>query len=81
MLLLFLSKAGENKKSKPKWFALKFKEMVGMTGFEPAASSSRTMRATKLCHIPTTSNIILWTRNKCKQKNNDICSILNKRLL
>ena len=27
--------------------------LVGMTGFEPATSSSRTMRATKLCYIPT----------------------------
>ena len=36
-----------------------FYEVVGMTGFEPAASSSRTMRATKLCHIPpNTINII-----------------------
>ena len=36
-----------------------FDKMVGMTGFEPAASSSRTRRATKLCHIPTTKIIIL----------------------
>ena len=27
--------------------------LVGMTGFEPATSSSRTMRATKLCYIRT----------------------------
>src|SRR6478609_2954252 len=27
-------------------------EMVGVTGFEPAASSSRTKRATKLRHTP-----------------------------
>ncbi len=26
--------------------------LVGMTGFEPATSSSRTTRATKLRHIP-----------------------------
>ena len=26
--------------------------MVGMTGFEPAASASRTQRSTKLSHIP-----------------------------
>ena len=26
--------------------------LIGMTGFEPATSSSRTMRATKLCYIP-----------------------------
>jgi hypothetical protein len=26
--------------------------MVGLTGFEPAASSSRTTRATKLRHSP-----------------------------
>ncbi len=28
-------------------------KMVGMTGFEPATSSSRTTRSTKLSHIPT----------------------------
>ena len=37
--------------------------MVGMTGFEPAASSSRTKRATKLCHIPTTETIITQSLN------------------
>ena len=26
--------------------------LVGMTGFEPAASASRTQRSTKLSHIP-----------------------------
>ncbi len=26
--------------------------LVGMTGFEPATSSSRTKRTTKLCYIP-----------------------------
>ena len=38
--------------------------MVGMTGFEPAASSSRTKRATKLCHIPQ-SQEILYAFNLC----------------
>ena len=28
------------------------RDMVGMTGFEPAASASRTQRSTKLSHIP-----------------------------
>ena len=28
--------------------------MVGVTGFEPATSSSRTTRATKLRHTPVT---------------------------
>jgi site-specific DNA recombinase len=28
------------------------KKLVGVTGFEPAASSSRTTRATKLRHTP-----------------------------
>ncbi len=32
--------------------------MVGVTGFEPTTSSSRTMRATKLCHTPTNKFII-----------------------
>ena len=27
-------------------------DMVGMTGFEPAAFASRTQRSTKLSHIP-----------------------------
>lgn len=33
--------------------------MVGMTGFEPAAPSSRTKCATKLRYIPTYYSIIL----------------------
>ena len=37
-----------------------------MTGFEPAASSSRTMRATKLCHIPTTICILSIFQRKSK---------------
>ena len=41
-------------------------KMVGMTGFEPAASSSRTMRATKLCHIPTTICILSIFQRKSK---------------
>ena len=41
-------------------------KMVGMTGFEPAASSSRTMRATKLRHIPTTICILASFVGKCK---------------
>ena len=41
-------------------------KMVGMTGFEPAASSSRTMRATKLRHIPTTICILASFIGKCK---------------
>jgi hypothetical protein len=28
-------------------------KVVGMTGFEPATSASRTQRSTKLSHIPT----------------------------
>lgn len=40
--------------------------MVGMTGFEPATSSSRTMRATKLRHIPTTEMIVTWVAGKSK---------------
>ena len=43
----FLDKA---KTSETAWL-LRFK-VVGMTGFEPAASSSRTKRATKLRYIP-----------------------------
>lgn len=40
--------------------------MVGMTGFEPATSSSRTMRATKLRHIPTLEMIVTWVAGKSK---------------
>ena len=32
--------------------------MVGVTGFEPATSSSRTKRATKLRHTPRNSHIV-----------------------
>lgn len=41
------------KKKGPRWAgALLNDAMVGVTGFEPAASSSRTTRATKLRHTP-----------------------------
>ena len=33
--------------------------MVGVTGFEPAASSSRTTRATKLRHTPCDAGVSL----------------------
>lgn len=33
--------------------------MVGMTGFEPATSASRTQRSTKLSHIPTMCGITI----------------------
>ena len=35
-------------------------DVVGMTGFEPAAFASRTQRSTKLSHIPK-----LFTRRTC----------------
>ena len=41
------------KKHCPEAMLFDCKILVGMTGFEPATSSSRTMRATKLCYIPT----------------------------
>ena len=38
--------------------------LVGITGFEPATSSSRTKRATKLRHIPVVSRtVVRGTRN------------------
>ena len=40
------------KKEKRKNFPFGKVEMVGMTGFEPAAFASRTQRSTKLSHIP-----------------------------
>ena len=39
----------------PQWMdttSLTWENVVGVTGFEPAASSSRTKRATKLRHTP-----------------------------
>lgn len=36
--------------------------LVGITGFEPATSSSRTTRATKLRHIPRLDTFLLYTR-------------------
>ncbi len=44
-------KAANYNAKKPKW-VFAYNEMVGMTGFEPAASASRTQRSTKLSHIP-----------------------------
>ena len=37
--------------------------MVGMTGFEPAASASRTQRSTKLSHIPKTIGLYHYRRH------------------
>ena len=42
-------KSEETKKKKP---LMRLSFLVGMTGFEPAASASRTQRSTKLSHIP-----------------------------
>ena len=43
--------------------------MVGVTGFEPAASSSRTTRATKLRHTPLFplcgDNYTIIAQNRC----------------
>ncbi len=47
----------DNKKASNRSYWLDL-SMVGMTGFEPAASSSRTKRATKLCHIPQSQEIL-----------------------
>ena len=49
-------KSGKNKQKPTPWgfhdVGSSVYSMVGMTGFEPATSSSRTTRATKLRHIP-----------------------------
>ena len=39
--------------------------LVGTAGFEPATSSSRTMRATKLRHVPSVE--IVATVRSCEQ--------------
>ena len=39
-------------------------DVVGMTGFEPATSASRTQRSTKLSHIPKYCNALYYTRKK-----------------
>jgi hypothetical protein len=46
------------------------KTMVGMTGFEPATSWSRTKRSTKLSHIPNISHFNLGNHT-CQQKKRD----------
>lgn len=43
---------GENVRPRTMSGASRIKPVVGVTGFEPAASSSRTTRATKLRHTP-----------------------------
>ena len=40
--------------------------MVGATGFEPAASYSRSKRSTKLSHAPTNRNIISYYKTDFK---------------
>ena len=53
----------ENKKAYPKnGYA-----MVGVTGFEPAASWSRTKRSTKLSHTPAAFSIISQTTKNVKR--------------
>lgn len=49
-------------KTKRTWQIAKLSNlvMVGVTGFEPAASSSRTMRATKLCYTPLNTKVIIY---------------------
>ena len=44
-------------------------EMVGATGFEPATSSSRTKRATKLRYAPTTGGVLADFGADCKPKD------------
>ncbi len=43
----------ENRKGQSRTTDLQF--LVGLTGFEPAASASRTQRSTKLSHNPKTA--------------------------
>ena len=55
------------KKHCPEAMLFDCKILVGMTGFEPATSSSRTMRATKLCYIPTRKYYTLtWEKLQVK---------------
>ena len=56
--------SSKSKTSETAWL-LRFK-VVGMTGFEPAASSSRTKRATKLRYIPKYQFIIIHKAIKIK---------------
>ena len=44
--------------------------MVGMTGFEPAASWSQTKRSTKLSHIPIERRFYDWTAKPTLIKGN-----------
>src|SRR5215510_14810805 len=49
------------------WLRVTFSPLVGLTGFEPATSSSRTKRATKLRHSPKAQTDYLTppgTRNR-----------------
>ena len=64
----FREMAFGHEKSRLPTQAATFQTMVGMTGFEPATSSSRTMRATKLRHIPTTGVLYYGMRKKARGK-------------
>ena len=46
------------------------RSMVGMAGFEPTTSASRTQRSTKLSHIPT-SRYDTWSRGRGKPPSGD----------
>ncbi|CCO24061.1 protein of unknown function [Maridesulfovibrio hydrothermalis AM13 = DSM 14728] len=44
--------------------------MVGMRGFEPPVSASRTQRSTRLSHIPCEIGLLTNHKINCKKKNN-----------
>ena len=46
----------------------RIEQMVGATGFEPATSSSRTKRATKLRHAPTVAAEYTASASSLKRK-------------
>lgn len=51
--------------------------MVGVTGFEPMASWSRTKRDTKLRHTPKCFSIILYRSDKIKWYFDFLLNVFN----
>ena len=57
----------------------RFSLWVGLAGFEPAASSSRTKRATKLRYSPFGNSWIYYTIGRCMQGRRVACCVVASR--
>ncbi len=57
---------GEQKRPRKRFRGLRFFQVVGKTGFEPATPASRTLCSTRLSHFPTQADSIDQTGGGCQ---------------